>query len=259
MKKVLFLLSLLFVFIVSCGDDPDPYEQENSENTTDNADSDDIAEVPGQADSGSDTEQGEPADHTGDAEPSESAETPDEDHDGPGQSEEPATEKFCQYACTTASDCVQSGSNDANNYDCIDRKCVYLGCKSDAECGGNYYCNENGAYGYPECTPACSTAADCASVFDSDNYKCENNRCVYSGCNSDADCQSGGLAMRCVPEKYGKRTLNICLQSCSTPADCANAVYPEELYFCTDQVCRMKSCESDEWCAKYVNPKFSCL
>ena len=274
MKKLLFVLSFLGVFVISCVDDSDSFEEENSGSSADLTDSADRADDADTADSGIDTEQADseintepevPADQTGDAEPSESAETPDEDHDVPGQSEEPATEKFCLFACTKASDCVQSGSNEANNYDCIDRKCVYFGCKSDAECGENYYCNENGAYGYPECTPKCTTAADCASgtstesAFDSDNYKCEDSRCVYTGCNSDAECQSGGIAMRCVPEKYGERTRNTCFQSCSTPADCANAVYPEELYSCTDQVCRMKSCESDEWCAKYVNPKFSCL
>lgn len=275
MKKVLFLLSLLFVFIVSCGDDPDPYEQENSETPADRTDSADTAEEPGQADSSSDTEQGEPTDPTGDTEP---AETPDENGnpDGSEQNEEPATEKFCQFACEKDSDCVQKGANaiaDEDNYKCNGGKCVYLGCKSDAECdevyaefGEKYYCNENGAYGYPECTPACTTAADCAagtsteSAFDSDNYKCENSRCVYAGCNSDSECQNGGLnSMRCVPEKYGEKTLSICVQNCTSPADCANAVYPAELYLCEDQLCKMKSCESDEWCAEHVNPKFSCL
>ena len=264
----------MLVFVVSCGDDP-ASEQENSDTSADRTDSSDSADDTDLADSGG---QAEPADQTGDTEPTDPSETPDEDNDpeNPLPDEEPATEKFCQYACTTAADCVQTSANaitDVDNYKCEARKCVYLGCLSDAECdevyagfGEKYYCNANGAYGYPECTPECTTAADCVSgtstesAFDSDNYKCENKRCVYAGCNSDAECQYGGLEnMRCVPEQYGERTLKICAQSCNTPADCANAVYPEELYLCEEGLCKMKSCESDEWCSEHVNPKFSCL
>lgn len=278
MKKVMFLLVFLLIFIVSCGDSPSSSEEESSDTSAEDTDSADSADDTDPADSG---EPAEPTDNTGDTEPAEPSETPDADEIPEEPSpEEPATEKFCQYACTTASDCIQAGANaitDEDNYKCEDRKCVYLGCLSDAECdeiysavtaatGKVYRCNENGAYGYPECTPECTTASECAAgettdnAFDLDNYKCENNRCVYAGCNSDAECQYGGLDyMRCVPEQYGGKTLKICAQGCNTPADCANAVYPEELYLCEEGLCKMKSCESNEWCSENINPKFSCL
>ncbi len=279
MKKVLFLLGLMFIFAISCGDDPAPAESENQEKPGDQADSADTSGNPETADTGETTEPAETPDDTDPAEPSE---TPDEDenqeeHQEP---EEPEAEKFCQYACTTASDCIQSGSNaitDEDNYKCENRKCVYLGCLSDAECdeiygpvtaytGKVYRCNKNGSYGYPECTPECTSASDCAAgettdnAFDLDNYKCESGFCVYTGCNSDSECQSGGLDyMRCFPEKYGDKTLKICNKGCDTPADCGSAIYPAELYLCENKQCKMKNCESDEWCAEQVNSKFSCL
>lgn len=279
MKKLLFMLPFIFIFAVSCSDDPDPVDTENQGNPTDQADSADTSENQEPADTGDTTEPAETPDET---EPAEPSETPDEDTKPEEQEpdEEPAAEKFCQYACTTASDCVQTGSNamtDEDNYKCENHKCVYLGCLSDTECdevygavtaatGKVYRCNENGAYGYPECTPECTSASDCAAgettdnAFDLDNYKCEGGRCVYSGCNSDSECQNGGLDyMRCVPEKYGEKTLNICAMGCETPADCANAVYPEEVYLCENQQCKMKNCESDEWCAENISSKFSCL
>lgn len=275
MKKVLFLLGFLLVFIVSCGHSQPSSEEETPDASAEETDSADSADDTDLADSG------EPAEPTSDTEPTEPSETPDTDKDPEEMSpEEPAAEKFCQYACTTASDCVQTSANaitDEDNYKCEDHKCIYLGCLSDAECdevygavtaatGKVYRCNANGAYGYPECTPECTTASECAAgettdnAFDLDNYKCESGRCVYAGCNSDAECQYGGLDyMRCVPEQYGDKTLKICAQGCTVPADCANAVYPEELYLCEEGQCKMKSCESDEWCSEHINPKFSCL
>ena len=278
MKTKLFLLMAFLLFVcVSCGDDP-ASEEESSDTSAEQGDQTDTADDTDTADS---AEPSEPTDNTGEEEQTEPTETPDADEDPeePTPDEEPA-EKFCQYACTTASDCIQAGANaisDEDNYKCEGHKCVYLGCLSDAECdeiyaavtaatGKVYRCNENGAYGYPECTPECTSASECAAgettdnAFDLDNYKCENSRCVYAGCNSDSECQNGGLEnMRCVPEQYGDKILKICAQGCDTPADCANVVYPEEVYLCEDHQCKMKSCESDEWCAENINPKFSCL
>ncbi|NMB75864.1 MAG: hypothetical protein GYA21_12150 [Myxococcales bacterium] len=42
---------------------------------------------------------------------------------------------FCQPGCATAADCdLGSPAYDADNYACRDGLCVYLGCRSDAEC-----------------------------------------------------------------------------------------------------------------------------
>lgn len=287
MKKVLFLLSFLLVFVISCGSS-DPVRPEKQENPTDQADSTDTPEDTDHADSEKPSDPAEPADDptdstdpTGQAEPSEEpdAETNPAESQEP---EEPAAEKFCQYVCTTASDCVQAGANaitDADNYKCEDGKCVYLGCLSDAECdeiygavtaanGKVYRCNKNGAYGYPECTPTCSTAADCdlygqgstGYAYDLDNYKCESGLCVFTGCNSDAECEAtmSSSDYKCLPQEYTGKTLKICNLPCKSAADCANSVYPEEFYECRNSLCIAKSCESDEWCKKYMTDDYVC-
>lgn len=277
------MLPFIFIFAVSCGDDPDPVDTENQGNPTDQADSADTSENQEPADAGDTTEPAETPDET---EPTEPSETPDEDTKPEEQDpdKEPAAEKFCQYRCTTVSDCVQGepiATNDEDNYKCENHKCVYLGCLNDAECeevyqsvtaatGTVYRCNKNGAYGYPECTPACSSAADCNNLceagstqyaYDLDNYKCESGLCVYTGCNSDSECEAtmSSSDYKCLTQEDSGKTLNVCNLPCETAADCANAVYPEELYLCENQQCKMKSCESDEWCAENINSKFSCL
>jgi hypothetical protein len=43
----------------------------------------------------------------------------------------------------------------------------------------------------PRCVRACTTPADCDQGFatsDADNHACENNVCVYLGCNSGDEC-----------------------------------------------------------------------
>ncbi|MBR6421139.1 hypothetical protein IKS86_00290 [bacterium] len=279
MKKVLFLLTLLLVFVVSCGDSP-ASGQESSDTSAEETDSAESADDTAPADSG---EPAEPTDQTGDTEPAEPSETPDADKESEEPSpEEPATEKFCQYVCTTASDCVPAGANaitDADNYKCEDGKCVYLGCLSDDECdeiygsvtaanGKVYRCNKNGAYGYPECTLTCSTAADCdlygqgtsQYAYDLDNYKCEGGLCVFTGCNSDAECEAtmSSSDYKCMPQEYTGKTLKICNLPCKSAADCANSVYPEEFYECRNSLCVAKSCESDEWCKKYMTDDYVC-
>ena len=286
MKKLLFLLPFIFIFDVSCGDSKKTNDPENQEKPADQTDSADTSENQEPADTGDTTEPAEQTEPSGDTEPAEPSETPDKDEpqEEPQEPEEPAAEKFCQYRCTTVSDCIQGESNatnDEDNYKCENRKCVYLGCLSDAECeevyesvtaatGTVYRCNKNGAYGYPECTPACSSAADCNNLceagttqyaYDLDNYKCESGLCVYTGCNSDSECEAtmSSSDYKCLTQEYSGKTLNICNIPCETAADCGNMVYPAEVYICENRQCRMKSCESDEWCAENINSKFSCL
>lgn len=284
MKKVLFLLSLMLVFAVSCGSSSDSAKPEKQENTTDQTDSAGTPEDTDHADSGTPSDPSEPSDAptdpTNPTEPTEPSEAPDADKnpDESQEPEEPATEKFCQYACTKAADCVAVSSNaiyDEDNYKCENGRCIYLGCLNDAECdevygavtqatGRVYRCNKNGAYGYPECTPTCSNAADCnlygegstQYAYDLDNNKCENGFCVYTGCLSDAECEASTYSdlYKCLPQEYSGKTLKICTVGCQTAADCPNS----GLYECRDSVCVMKRCESDEWCREY-NENYSCL
>ena len=291
MKKYLFLIPLLLVFAVSCGDSGEKTEKNGSENSsgieenqshdetgdTENLPSENDSDASGTSEngdngSGTGTNNGENSGENGSEEPGEE-ETPDETPQ--------ETEKFCQYACKTPSDCVPAASNainDADNYKCENGKCVYTGCNSDDECdeiygavteatGTVYRCNKNGPYGYSECTPVCSTAADCTSLkstenaYDLDNYKCDNGMCVYTGCNSDDECANLNPSenYKCFKQEYAGKTMGICQPSCTTAADCANSVYPEEFYECRNSQCITKSCESDEWCAEYMTDDYVCI
>lgn len=277
-------MSLILVFVVSCGDTAKSQKQKNDGNTADTTDSADTGEEAEQTDHGDTVEPEEQTDpdnntdHEGSQEKPDPDESTEEDSDEPQQNEEPAAEKFCQQACETASDCVQVSSNavyDDDNYKCENGKCIYLGCLSDDECdevygavtqatGKVYRCNKNGAYGYPECTPTCSSASDCdlygqgtsEYAYDSDNYKCESGLCVYTGCLSDAECKASTYSdlYKCIEQDYFGKTLKICTVACQTADDC-----PEPgLYECRNSRCVTKSCESDEWCREY-NENYSCL
>jgi hypothetical protein len=105
---------------------------------------------------------------------------------------------YCTLACTGPADCsFDSAPYDSDNYDCRNNVCVYTGCNSDAECQalGNYLCRASAGSAMPVCLSPCTTTSDCnlgSAPYDSDNYECENDVCVYTGCNSDAECQALG-------------------------------------------------------------------
>ncbi|MBP5406238.1 hypothetical protein J6Z19_03705 [bacterium] len=300
MKKLLFLLSLLLVSAISCGDggkssaSPENGKNEgnNSEISDENGEASDIENTENTENDSNSNDGGK----TGESENSENGDDGGEtvsDADlngGTNPAEEPDEEnpsenaaKYCVIGCKKASDCVPAGFNaitDADNYNCDNGRCVYLGCLSDAECdeiyeavtaatGRVYRCNKNGAYGYPECTPVCSEDADCdlygqgsstQYAYDFDNYKCESGLCVYTGCLSDAECETTTYSSdyKCLPQEYDGKTLKICTISCSTAADCSNSVYPEKFYECRNSQCVAKSCENDEWCAEYMTDDYVC-
>ncbi len=104
--------------------------------------------------------------------------------------------KTCVQSCSVPADCSNGFAYmDEDNYACEAGSCVYLGCNSDAECTeiGDYVCHSTG--GFSSCLASCQASADCAMdalYADADNYSCEDNACVYTGCNSDAECADLG-------------------------------------------------------------------
>jgi len=103
---------------------------------------------------------------------------------------------ICEPACTTVSDCnFGTLVTDSDNYSCLEGVCLYTGCNADSECSslGNYVCRELSP-SHKNCVPACDVTADCdfqIAAFDTDNYRCtDGGYCEYSGCNSDAECES---------------------------------------------------------------------
>jgi hypothetical protein len=105
--------------------------------------------------------------------------------------------KGCVHTCSGPADCSAGVAYmDADNYTCDLGVCHYLGCLNDAECQtiGAYACRDQGT-GTRYCVHTCSGPADCSAgvaYLDADNYACEAGVCRYTGCNSDAECQSLG-------------------------------------------------------------------
>jgi hypothetical protein len=166
---------------------------------------------------------------------------------------------LCRKTCNTPADCVQGTATfDEDNYSCEGNHCVYLGCNDDAECQatGNLVCRE--AYdplmlgGTKTCVYACVTPADCdlgaGPAFDADNYTCENGGCIYTGCNSEAECQGQPGNLTCRDTGAG---VAYCQTACNVPADCSiggGPAYDEDNYTCDGGVCVYQGCNDDTEC-----------
>jgi hypothetical protein len=111
---------------------------------------------------------------------------------------------------------------------------------------------------FPSCYGGCVTAADCGyglAVNDADNYECRGGACVYTGCNSTAECVATYMS-----DDYGCGTVPgypapMCLHTCVTPGDCAtaSAAYDADNYRCTGGLCEYIGCRSDPECATLGN------
>lgn len=153
----------------------------------------------------------------------------------------------CEWACTTPEDCAQpSPSVDADNYACTDGACVYLGCKSDAECEvlGNFKCEAIGEI--PICIQQCESAAECISPSAD---ACIEGRCQSLGCASDDECLAGGTQGVC--EIDTETNSGLCTYLCDTVADCDFGVahLDADNFVCEAGVCEYLGCNSDEECA----------
>ena len=102
----------------------------------------------------------------------------------------------CVKACGVAADCfTASPAFDADNLRCADGVCQYTGCNNNAECeaiypGKNALCADNET-GVRACYPGCQSAEDCSlhtPLADANNYRCDSNRCIYLGCQSNSEC-----------------------------------------------------------------------
>jgi hypothetical protein len=106
----------------------------------------------------------------------------------------------CVRGCDTNADCDQGiAAYDADNYECNSGGCEYRGCNSNEECesvGTGYICLD----GFFWCVPDCDTSADCdlgSAAYDADNYECTSGGCMYSGCNSNEECESSATGHIC--------------------------------------------------------------
>jgi hypothetical protein len=118
----------------------------------------------------------------------------------------------------------------------------------------------------PVCQLQCASVLDCAptpgtsTAFDEDNYACESGGCVYTGCNSDAECAASvpGTLCREVP---GTGVLS-CLTACASAAECAitggGPAFDADNYECQGSLCVYLGCNSDAEC-QATQPNSACI
>ena len=160
---------------------------------------------------------------------------------------------YCVQSCTSNADCeLGSQAFDADNYDCNEGACTYTGCNSDAECESwipGYVCVGD-ATGMASCLQGCTTNADCdlgVAAYDADNYECTSGGCTYSGCNSDAECESWLAGFVCAEDATGMAS---CVPGCTSNAECdlGSAAYDADNYECNGGGCIYSGCNSNEEC-----------
>jgi len=195
------------------------------------------------------------------------ASVPDSATPGTDAGPPPTPLSFCQLGCTAAANCTTaSAAFDADNYRCDTGRCVYTGCNDDAECQSTFARSDYGCRsvdGLSTCVQTCVTSASCgtatSAAFDADNYRCDTGRCVYTGCNGDAECAatfsdpryvcravvppSGGLP---VPEAAQN-----CVLGCTVASDCSSpsAAFDADNYECIEGACHYTGCNADAECA----------
>jgi hypothetical protein len=109
----------------------------------------------------------------------------------------------CTPSCRTPADCVPPNAagvalEDASHFACTNGACVWLGCRSTAECAAATHatkvaCDQPAGAPAPTCVPTCTSAADCAMqgtgiLGDASHYTCVAGRCQWLGCKSTMEC-----------------------------------------------------------------------
>jgi hypothetical protein len=103
----------------------------------------------------------------------------------------------CARLCDIVDECnLGSPWYDGDNYLCNGEGfCEYTGCADSVECTelvDDYVCAPMTGYVVDVCQATCEVPEDCgtgAPAFDADNYDCVDSLCVYTGCNSESECQ----------------------------------------------------------------------
>lgn len=120
--------------------------------------------------------------------------------------------KSCVPGCTSNSDCSLAAAGtlyDADNYQCTEGACVFTGCNTDSECqeaqGNSFVCVDPFDVGQKSCYQSCSSSDNCGNsdagpAYDANNYECNNDLCIYTGCVSDDECSQTFDGMVCIDQ-----------------------------------------------------------
>jgi len=112
------------------------------------------------------------------------------------------------------------------------------------------------------CQLRCVTATDCttaSAAFDADNYECTEGACHYTGCNTDAECQSTFASADYACSSVSG--LNTCVERCATSADCGSGAgaFDGDNYRCESSRCVYTGCNSDTECAStFSDTRYVC-
>ena len=122
-----------------------------------------------------------------------------------------------------------------------------------------------GEPGLAVCQLGCVNASDCAqatAAYDADNYACEQGACVWTGCNSTAECTETFQNPSYVCGVRGELALPSCYPTCSAPADCLlgdSSLHDADNYACEQGACVWTGCNSTPECTDtLMNPDYVC-
>ena len=129
----------------------------------------------------------------------------------------------------------------------------------------NYKCDLSAAL--PFCVLSCTTPSDCVTnpaatgAYDTDNYSCNQQKCSYSGCNTDAECQTSlGTGYLCIPGRQNQASY--CAKACRSVRDCVtpSPLYDEDNYECRAGTCAYTGCNTNLECATgFNNQDYICV
>ena len=166
----------------------------------------------------------------------------------------------CQLGCERPADCAGGGpQNGVDNFTCDDGVCHWLGCH-EGECQQGYECVDIYGGGIPSCVETCQRPADCdlgSPSNDEDNYLCEQNLCIWTGCNSDRECEFYGADWTC----SAQGGISYCVPGCRVAADCAldQGTYSEDNYTCEEGACVWHGCNGTAECVASGLTGYSCV
>lgn len=166
----------------------------------------------------------------------------------------------CQLTCERPADCAGGGpQNGVDNFACDEGVCRWLGCH-EGECQEGYECVDIYGGGIPSCVQSCQRPADCdlgSPSNDEDNYECEQNLCIWTGCNTDQECAFYGPGWTC----SAQGGLSYCVPGCRVAADCAldSGTYSEDNYTCEEGACVWHGCNGTAECLASGLTGYSCV
>ena len=116
----------------------------------------------------------------------------------------------------------------------------------------------------PSCQKSCSQVTDCTlenKLYDTNNYDCTDNACIWTGCNNDAECRAGFQDSSYICDLSAG--LPSCIKTCTSPNDCTTAgssLLDADNYECNAGKCAWLGCNSASECQDaYQDSSYLCV